>query len=174
MSQSFLSGTSPKRVGTKPKPPAVSPKIRPQTLDAAYMTPDELLLWLKTSEDGITDVEASNRLAEHGQNEVAYDRAVPAVWQFFRNFGNPFVALLSALSLISFLLADIAAGSLILLMVLISVLLRFIQEFRSTRTVARLRTRVGTTVTVSRIKNAGERKRDEIPLREIVPGDSSI
>jgi Mg2+-importing ATPase len=135
------------------------------------MTSDELLASLKTSEPGLTDLEASNRLAEHGLNEVAYHRAVPVVWQFFRNFGNPFVALLSALSLISFLAADIKAGSLILLMVVISVLLRFIQEFRSTRTVNRLRARVSTTVAVSRMNDAGERLHREIPLQEVVPGD---
>jgi len=93
------------------------------------------------------------------------------VWLFFRNFGNPFVALLSTLSLISFLVADVKAGSLILVIVIISVLLRFIQEFRSTRTMNRLRARVSTTVAVSRINDAGERQHREIPLQEVVPGD---
>jgi P-type Mg2+ transporter len=135
------------------------------------MAPDELLLALKTSELGLTDLEASDRLTEHGPNEVAYRRTVPVVWQFFKNFGNPFVALLSTLSLISFLLADVKAGSLILVMVIISVLLRFIQEFRSTRTVARLCARVSPTVTVSRLRDSGACERREIPLQEVVPGD---
>jgi P-type Mg2+ transporter len=53
----------------------VSPKIRPRTLDAAYATPEELLASLKTSDGGLSDREASDRLAEHGLNEVAYHRA---------------------------------------------------------------------------------------------------
>ena len=56
-------------------------------------------------------------------------------------------------------------------MVVVSVLLRFIQEFRSTQTMARLRALVGTNVTVTRISDSGDPHRREIPLREVVPGD---
>ena len=169
MNRSSVSGAKPKSPGTKTKP--VSAKVRPQTLDAAYASSEELLTSLKTSEYGLADLEARNRLAEQGFNEVAYDQTVSVFWQLFRNFRNPFVGLLSALSLISFLLGDFAAGSLILFMVIVSLLLRFIQEFRSSRTVARLRAMVGTTVTVSRISDSGKQHRREIPLREVVPGD---
>jgi magnesium-transporting ATPase (P-type) len=105
------------------------------------------------------------------RNMLIYHRTASTLWQFFRNFGNPFVGLLSALSMISFLVGAIEAGSLISFMVLVGVLLRFIQEFRSTRITARLRALVGTNVTVTRISNAGDRHRREIPLREVVSGD---
>ncbi len=157
--------------GPSAKSIPLSPKIRPQTLDAAYATSEELLASLKTSDSGLTDREASDRLAEHGFNEVAYHRAASILCQVFRNFGNPFVGLLSALSVISFLVGAIEAGSLISFMVVVSVLLRFIQEFRSTRTMARLRALVGTNVTVTRISDSGDPHRREIPLREVVPGD---
>src|ERR1700736_2821963 len=157
--------------GTRAKAIAVSPNIRPQTLDAAYAASEELLASLKRSDAGLGDREASDRLAEHGFNEVAYHRTASILWQIFRNFGNPFVGLLSALSVISFLVGAIEAGSLISFMVVVSVLLRFIQEFRSTRTMARLRALVGTNVTVTRISNSGDRYRREFPLREVVPGD---
>jgi P-type Mg2+ transporter len=149
----------------------VSKRIRPQTLDAAYSLPEELFRSLRTSEQGLSDTEAKSRLVEYGYNSVTYDRPVSVFSQFFRNFSNPFVALLSVLSVVSFLLGDIPAGSLILLMVTISVLLRFVQEYRSTRTVARLRALVSTTVTVSRTTGSGKNEDREIPLREVVPGD---
>jgi P-type Mg2+ transporter len=149
----------------------VSPKIRPRTLDAAYATPEELLASLKTSDGGLSDREASDRLAEHGLNEVAYHRAASILWQLLRNFWNPFVGLLSALSVVSFLVGAMEAGLLISFMVVVSVLLRFIQEFRSTRTMTRLRALVGTNVTVARISDAGDRLRREIPIKEVVPGD---
>jgi P-type Mg2+ transporter len=171
VNESSISLRSPKMPGTRAKSIPVSPKIRPQTLDAAYATSEELLASLKTSDSGLRDQEASDRLAEHGFNEVAYHRTASVLWQFFRNFGNPFVGLLSALSVISFLVGAIEAGLLISFMVVISVLLRFIQEVRSTRTMARLRSLVGTNVTVARISNSGDRHRREIPLREVVPGD---
>lgn len=159
----------PKPSGRKPAP--VSKKIRPQTLDAAYSLPEELFRSLRTSEQGLSETEAKNRLAEYGYNSVTYDRPVSFFAQFFRNFSNPFVALLSGLSVVSFSLGDNAAGSLILVMVTISVLLRFVQEFRSTRTVTRLRALVSTTVTVSRVTDSGKSREREIPLREVVPGD---
>jgi Mg2+-importing ATPase len=161
----------PKTVGPRAKSIPVSPKIRPQTLDAAYATSEELLASLKTSDSGLSDREASDRLAEHGFNEVAYPRTASILWQLLRNCGHPFVGLLSALSLISFLVGATEAGSLISFMVVVSVLLRFIQEFRSTRTMARLRTLVGTNATVTRISNSGDRHRRQIPQREVVPGD---
>ena len=56
-------------------------------------------------------------------------------------------------------------------MVLISVLMRFVQEYRSSRTVAELRALVGTTVSVLRVSDDGQSRRQEIPLREVVVGD---
>ena len=171
MKQSFIRVTRPKTAGPRSKPIPVSPKIRPRTLDAAYATSEELLASLKTSEGGLSDREASDRLAEHGFNEVAYHRAASILWQLLRNFWNPFVGLLSALSVVSFLVGASEAGLLISFMVVVSVLLRFIQEFRSTRTMTRLRALVGTNVTVERISDAGNSLRREIPLKEVVPGD---
>jgi Mg2+-importing ATPase len=81
------------------------------------------------------------------------------------------VALLCTLSLISFFLGNLQGGVLILVMVAISVLMRFVQEFRSSRTMAELRALVGTTVTAIRVNDWGESRRQEIPLRVVVPGD---
>jgi Mg2+-importing ATPase len=171
VNQSSISVTSPKLTSTRTKSIPVSPRIRPQTLDAAYATPEELLASLKTSDSGLRDRDASDRLAEHGFNEIAYHRTTSILWQLFRNFGNPFVGLLAALSVISFLVGAIEAGALISFMVVVSVLLRFIQEFRSSRTMARLRALVGASVTVTRISNSGNSHRREIPLKEVVLGD---
>ncbi len=129
------------------------------------------MISLKTSEAGVSDQEARNRLVERGFNEVTYSETVSLAWQFIRNFGNPFVALLSVLSLIAFLLGDNRGAVLILVMVVVSVLLRFVQEFRSNRTVAKLRNLVGTAVTVLRTNDRGENCRREVPIREIVAGD---
>src|SRR5258707_4842678 len=56
-------------------------------------------------------------------------------------------------------------------MVVVSVLLRFVQEFRSNRTVAKLRNLVGAAITVLRTNDGGENCRREVPIREIVAGD---
>jgi Mg2+-importing ATPase len=149
-------------------------RIRPQTLDAAYSSVEEVLQSLGTTEQGLSDQKAQDRLLKRGSNEVTLKGKVSLVWQFFRNFGNPFVALLCVLSLISFFLGNAQGGFLILVMVTISVLMRFVQEYRSNGTMAELRALVGTTVTVLRISDKGESRRQEIPLREVVVGDIII
>jgi Mg2+-importing ATPase len=164
-------GRLPKAEGVAQKAPPGSGRIRPQTLDAAYTTVEDVLISLKTSEAGVSDQEARNRLAERGFNEVTYRETASLVWQLIRNLRNPFVALLSVLSLIAFFLGDNRAAGLILVMVVVSVLLRFVQEFRSNRTVAKLRNLVRTAVTVLRTNDRGESSRREVPIREIVPGD---
>jgi len=168
---SMSSRPQTKSTPVKRKPLAASVQIRPQTLDSAYSNVEEVLLSLGTSEQGLSDQEAQERLARWGPNEVTAVGKVPLVWQLLKNFGNPFVALLCTLSLISFFLGNLQGGVLILVMVAISVLMRFVQEFRSSRTVAELRALVGTTVTVIRVNDRGESRRQEIPLREVVPGD---
>jgi len=132
------------------------------------------LLSQGTAEQGLSDREAKERLTTQGPNEVTAMGRVPLLWQFLKNFGNPFVGLLCVLSLVSFFLGNIQGAVLILVMVGISVLMRFIQEFRSNRTVAELRALVGTTVTVLRVSDRGESRRQEIPLREVVTGDIVI
>jgi Mg2+-importing ATPase len=129
---------------------------------------------LGTTEQGLSDQKAQDRLLKRGSNEVTLKGKVSLVWQFFRNFGNPFVALLCVLSLISFFLGNAQGGFLILVMVTISVLMRFVQEYRSNGTMAELRALVGTTVTVLRMSDKGESRRQEIPLREVVVGDIII
>src|SRR5258708_14739891 len=161
-------------IGTKQRRKPPSFRIRPQTLDAAYSSVEEVLHSLGTTEQGLSDEEGRDRLLKQGSNEVTLKGKVPLVWQFFRNFGNPFVALLCVLGLISFFLGNAQGGFLILVMVTISVLMRFVQEYRSNRTMAELRALVGTTVTVLRISDKGASRRQEIPLREVVVGDIII
>ena len=156
---------------TKRKASPASFRIRPQTLDAAYSTAEDVLRSFETDEQGLSDRQAGERLASFGANEVTSTGKVSLFWQLLRNFGNPFVALLSVLSLISFFLGNLQGGSVILVMVVVSVLMRFVQEFRSTRTMARLRTLVRTAAAVQRINDEGQSYQREIPMREVVPGD---
>src|SRR5258707_14664786 len=86
-------------IGTKQRRKPPSFRIRPQTLDAAYSSVEEVLHSLGTTEQGLSDQEAQDRFLKRGSNEVTLKGPVPLVWQFFRNFGNPFLELLCLLSL---------------------------------------------------------------------------
>jgi P-type Mg2+ transporter len=151
--------------------PAEPAMLRPQTLDAAYATPEELFAALGTSENGLSEQEAKQRLRENGYNQTQIYGKRSVAWLLLNNLRNPFVVLLSTLSVISFLLRNVEAGSVILVMVVVSVLLRFVQEYRSIRVINELRDLVGATATVSRIDSEGMERRQEVQMKEIVPGD---
>ena len=125
------------------------------SFDAAHEVRDELyttLRRLETSEHGLTAAEAANRLAAGGANEVAHEKQPHWLLQLLATFKNPFILILAALAAISLILEpDELKGPLIIgTMIVISVVLRFWQEFRSTRAAEALKAMVRTTATVIR------------------------
>jgi Mg2+-importing ATPase len=114
----------------------------------------------------LTSVEARNRLAQFGPNEPAASRRTATVFQIVLLFANPLAIILLAASAIAAALGETINASIIVLMVLLSVALNFIQTFRSQRAVDRIRKEVAPTATVLRDGNWVE-----IPRREVVPGD---
>jgi Mg2+-importing ATPase len=145
-----------------------------------------LLKGLGTTLDGLSHAEVLRRRSEFGFNEVAHEQ--PPRWyvQFLKAFGNPFIALLAPLGVVTFLTDDPNTTTIIAVMVLMSVLLRFVQEYRSTSAADRPRAMVRNTATVTRrmvrgprdgprtleaLRILGRHGRVEVPLRELVPGD---
>jgi Mg2+-importing ATPase len=115
---------------------------------------------------GLTSVEAKSRLAQFGPNEPAASRRTATVFQLLLLFANPLAIILLVASAIAAALGEVINASIIVLMVLLSVALNFIQTFRSQRAVDRIRKEVAPTATVLR-----DGKWIEIPRREVVPGD---
>ena len=141
-------------------------RVSPDVLDAAVKDGDELLRFLHSSLDGLTQSEAENLARTSGPNEVAQER--PRGW-FIRILiitRNPLVILLAVLSSISFATGDARAGSVMAGMVILSVALRFLQEARADSAAAKLKAMIHVTATVVR-----DGKARELPLRDLVPGD---
>jgi Mg2+-importing ATPase len=141
--------------------------------------PSSTLQLLATTEQGLTESEVARRLEQHGKNEVAHERAVPWYWMLLRNFKNPFVMVLMVLAFVSYLTEDMKGTIVVSLMIGVSVLMRFMQEFRSSRAAETLRAMVRTTATVTRqyeqpladdgVTVLSEKR--EVPFEELVPGD---
>ncbi len=88
-------------------------------------------------------------------------------WRLFTATRNPLVILLPiVLATLSFATGDARAGSVMTLMVVLGVMLRFVQEARADTAAAKLKAMINVTATVVR---AG--KEMEISLRQLVPGD---
>lgn len=70
--------------------------------DEARVSLDATLATLSASTQGLEAADAVERLQLHGPNQVAYEKAPPALVQFVMAFNNPFIYVLMALAVISF------------------------------------------------------------------------
>ena len=165
--------SKPSPLLTSAIPPSISSKtknekihVSPAVLGAARQEGEQLLKDLRTSPNGLTQVEAEARTRTNGPNEIAQVRKQGWIIRILKIMRNPLVILLSALSAISFLTGDPRAGSVMLGMVALSVGLRFWQEARADAAADKLKALIHVTATVVR---GGEAR--EVPLRDLVPGD---
>ena len=115
---------------------------------------------------GLTQVEAKRRLAQYGHNEPAPAKRTAPLFQLLILLANPLAIILLVASAISAALGEVINASIIIMMVLFSVALNFIQTYRSQKAVDSIRKEVAPTANVLR-----DDKWTEIPGREIVPGD---
>jgi Mg2+-importing ATPase len=143
----------------------------------AWLDADAALAVVGASRGGLDDVEVESRRERFGRNEVAHEK--PPAWyvQLYHAFANPFNILLTILAVVSGITGDHEVVVMIGLMVALSAGLRFVQEFRSTKSAEALRALVSTSTTVER---AGDEfpadstpatRRREIPMDDLVPGD---
>ncbi|WP_213939067.1 magnesium-translocating P-type ATPase [Pseudomonas sp. dw_612] len=140
---------------------------------------------LNATTDGLTDLEAQGRLARNGHNEVAHDKPPHALVQLLKALNNPFIYVLLTLAGISFFTdywlpisngeaddADLTKVIIIMTMVSLSSLLRFWQEYRSSKSAEALKAMVRTTATVLRREHQdGKPLLREVPMRDLVAGD---
>ncbi|HEY6041333.1 MAG TPA: HAD-IC family P-type ATPase, partial [Anaerolineae bacterium] len=121
---------------------------------------------LESSATGLSTEQARKRLTQNGANEPAPTRQLSFLREILSFFASPLVVILLIAGGASAALGELIDAGIIVLMVLLSVILNFVQTFRSQRAVEKLRAQVSLTAEVLR---DGEWR--EIPRREIVPGD---
>ena len=137
---------------------------------------DKVYDMLDSSAEGITEEIAKQRISTFGLNEVDYDKAPAWYTQLIKSFANPFILILIAIVVISYLIdvwfaapgeEDWKTVIVITAMILVSSLLSFFQEYRSNRAAEKLKGMVTTTAAVLR----KGKQREEIVMKQIVPGD---
>ena len=121
---------------------------------------------LTAAGNGLTESEARRRIAQYGPNVLRPRRERALLLQFLSRFGNPLIILLIAAATISAFTGDVASFVIIAVVVVLSVTLDFVQEYRAGRAAARLRQSVALRAMVVR----GGRPL-EILADQIVPGD---
>jgi Mg2+-importing ATPase len=141
-------------------------KVSKDLMESARMDAAAVLEKLNTTQNGLNSEEVDVRIDQYGLNEVAKEKRQTWLMRLMDNVKNPLVILLTVLGLVSYLTGDLPGTVVILIMVLLGIVLRYIQESRADSAAERLKEMVSTTATVVR-----DGKRIEIPLKELVPGD---
>ncbi len=121
---------------------------------------------LKTSENGLSEEEAENRLSDYGFNEPARKKKRTILFQILSKFVNPLVIVLLIIAAFSLFFGEKMSAVLVILMAIMSVFLSFIQEYRAGKEAERLSEMVSATATIWR-----DGKSREVKIKEIVPGD---
>ena len=118
------------------------------------------------TEQGLTSDEASRRLAEVGPNDPSPAKRHALAVQVLSLFANPLVVILLLAAIVSGVLGDKVDASIIIVIVLVSVGLNFVQTYRAQNAAESLRAQVAPTATVVR-----DGRWQELPARDVVPGD---
>jgi Mg2+-importing ATPase len=121
---------------------------------------------LGSTHNGLTAVEAAERLAEFGPNLLHPVKKRLLFLQFLAKFHNPLVLILLVASIVLALTGDVTSFIIIAVIVLISVTLDFVQEHRAGQAAERLRMSVAVRGQVLR-----DGKPHETPVADLVPGD---
>jgi len=160
---------------------AISANLGNRLMQISHEDPQAAITRLESDPSGLTAPESAARLARNGPNDVAHEKPLPAWLHLWHCYKNPFNLLLTVLAALSWLTQDAKATIVIGAMVLLSTVIRFVQEGRSNRAAASLKAMVSNTATVlrrpagpapqARAAEAAPAPRLEVPLRNLVVGD---
>jgi Mg2+-importing ATPase len=134
--------------------------------DLIYLPLPELESRLGSTPEGLSQEEAERRRQQYGFNEVAKQKPVSLLQRLLTNLKNPLVILLFVLGIVTLTTGDKEGATVIFIMVLLGVTLRYVQEMRADKAAEKLRAMVLTHATVRR-----DGKDIELPLKMLVPGD---
>jgi Ca2+-transporting ATPase len=115
---------------------------------------------------GLGSSEALNRLQQFGPNEVSVDEKTSAWKILVAQFKNILIVILIVAVALSMILGHVIEAIAITAILLFTVVLGFMQEYRAERAIEALQEMAAPHATVIR-----DGQETEIPAREIVPGD---
>ncbi len=147
----------------------------------AQMPAKEIFTALDTSKEGLSDEQAEKQREKYGENVVTAGKKDTVFYRLRIAFINPISVVLFVLALISFLTDVIFVSNfsrnfttsvIILVMLLVSGIVRFVQEMTSSKVADNLLQLVHTTVQVRRNNEWQERPAEELVVGDLVRLDA--
>ncbi|MBK7867053.1 MAG: hypothetical protein IPJ75_08730 [Ignavibacteriales bacterium] len=127
---------------------------------------DDTLRKLNTSQMGLTASEVADRQTKYGFNEIEEKAGISPFVLFLSQFKSLLIVILFAAAMVSLVLGKLPEAISIMTIVIFAGVLGFIQEFRAGKALASLKKMAAPLAIVLR-----DGKEQEIPSRELVPGD---
>jgi P-type Mg2+ transporter len=166
----FLGKLNPASIRIAVKAASASISDNEQKLvELCRLPAEEASQQLGVTENGLSDEQVERAREEYGGNILSHKKEVGFVMEILQRCRNPLVIQLLIICVVSLLMGDVRAATVVGGMVLLSVGLAYVQEHRSSKAVEKLHAMVQTNSLVLR----GGKER-EIPMAEIVPGDIVI
>ncbi|MBP6335207.1 MAG: HAD-IC family P-type ATPase, partial [Bacteroidia bacterium] len=126
----------------------------------------EISKLLNTTPSGIDNLTASQRLVEHGKNQIT-DKKKKTVFQMLLHQLTDFMILvLISAAIISGILGDVTDTVIILTIIILNAVVGLIQEYRAEKAMEALKLMAATNARILR-----EGKAVDIPASDLVPGD---
>lgn len=137
-----------------------------QDLPAYRQDKTVVIAAFQTSELGLTNDDAKQRLLDHGANVLTIKNKTPVWVTYLRQYKDLMILLLLASGAISYYLEDRRTGIILWVLAFFNTAIGFFQEYKAGKVMESLERLVVNTASV--LRNS---KITEIPSSEIVPGD---
>ncbi|MDO4296208.1 MAG: cation-translocating P-type ATPase [bacterium] len=130
------------------------------------MEQEEALRSLEARESGLTQAEATKRLAQYGENKLLEEKE-KAVWQIFLSqFADFLVVILIAAALISMVSGNLESTIVIFVVIILNAILGTVQYVKARKSLESLKALSSPNARVLR-----DGKKREVAATEVVPGD---
>ena len=126
----------------------------------------EITQLLHTTSSGLDAVTASNRLCEHGKNQIEDTKKKTILQMILSQLSDFMILILIAAALISGIIGDVTDTIIILAIIIMNATVGFIQEYRAEKAMEALKNMAANHARILR-----EGKTMDIPASDLVPGD---
>lgn len=143
---------------------------------ASELPMNSVFSYFQTAPQGLSNEEVEKRQSLYGRNEVEHEKKMHPLTMLIKAFINPFIGVLTALIIISYIIdvyiaapeeKDFTSIIIIASMVILSTILRFWQEYKASVSSEALQKMVTNTCTAKR----DDGTEHEIGISSLVPGD---
>lgn len=134
--------------------------------EISKLTTEEILTKYHTKEEGLTNKEAQKRLNSNGKNIVIKEVNRSIFYFIFNSLKEEFIIILLVLAVINFSLGDKIGSLVIVLIAIISMLIRVLEDYSAYKFNKKLRSKIVSTTKVIR-----DNKELEIKVENVVIGD---